>query len=100
MSLVMGIIKHQTAGNDGKSGSQIVVCADKLPLKMCTFVEKTHGSVAVVTLMFIYLPGSIASKDGKTDIGDTLVKESNSRPVAYLQFLYNFPFEPCVLLKI
>jgi hypothetical protein len=64
---------------------------------MCTFVEKTHGSVAVVTLMFKYLLGSIASKVGKTEIGDPLVKESNSRSVAYLHFMQIFPFEPCCL---
>jgi hypothetical protein len=40
---------------------------------ICT---KNHGSVAVVVLMFLYLPGSLASKDGKTDIGDTPVKKS------------------------
>ena len=52
--------------------------------------------------MFLYLLSRLVLKDGKTDIGDTLVTESSSRMVAYLHFLLVFPFEPWVLyiLKI
>jgi hypothetical protein len=32
--------------------------------------EKTHGSVAVLRLMFLYLLSSLASKVGKTNMGD------------------------------
>jgi len=60
-----------------------------------TFVEtKTHGSVALLGLMLTYLLPKLASKDGKIDIGDTLLIKSHSRSVAYLHFLLFFPFEP------
>jgi hypothetical protein len=44
--------------------------------------------------MFQYLLARLASKNGKTDIGDTLVKKSSSRLVAYPHFLLQLPFEP------
>ena len=53
--------------------------------------KKTHGSVAVVPLMFQYLFARLASKNGKTDIGDTLVKKSSSRLVAYPHFCFVHP---------
>ena len=60
-----------------------------------TFAQtKTHGSVALLELMFTYLLSRLASKDGKTDIGDTLTLKSHSRLVAYLHFLLFSPFEP------
>jgi len=43
--------------------------------KRLNLQKKTHGSVARVPLMYLYLLARLASKNGKTDIGDTLVKE-------------------------
>jgi len=76
---------HQTEENDGVSF---------LKKKFSTFAKKTHGSVAHVPLMFEYLLARLASKNGKTDIGDTLVNRSRSRMVAYPHFLLILPFEP------
>jgi len=62
--------------------------------EIATFAKKTHGSVALLRLMFTYLLPRLASKEGKIDIGDTLTDKSNSRLVAYLHFLLFYPFEP------
>ena len=55
------------------------------------FCPGSHGSVAVFEYNVSYLLASLASKAGKTDIGDTLVKKNNSRLVAYLHLLQIFP---------
>ena len=74
--------------------SASLVVADEIK-KLCTFAKnKARGSVALLQLMFIYLLSRLASKTGKTDIGDTLVKESSSRLVVYLHFLLFYLFEP------
>ena len=55
------------------------------------FCQKIHGSVTVVRLMFLYLLASLVSKDGKTDIGDTLVLHEpfplGSLPAFFAYFL-------------
>jgi len=56
--------------------------------------KKTHGSVAVFRLMFLYLFASLASKDGKTNFGDILTIKIYSRLAAYLHFFACSPFEP------
>ena len=73
----------------------IAVCYMRniLLLSMCIFAEKSWQCSSRYFNVF-YLFASLASKDGKTDIGDTLVKKHNSRLVAYLHFLQIFPFEP------
>jgi hypothetical protein len=73
-----------------------------IAIKKYTFAQKTHGSVARVRLMFLYLLARLASmvrlrsptKNGKTDIGDTLVNKNNSRMVAYRHFLHICHFGP------
>ncbi|NDV94082.1 hypothetical protein D0T84_11660 [Dysgonomonas sp. 521] len=57
-------------------------------------LKKTHGSVAPVQLMLIYLLLSLASKKGRPNIGDSLDKKNNSRMVAYLHFMPVYFFEP------
>jgi hypothetical protein len=73
---------------DYNNSSQTV--ADEIK-KLCTFAKNTaRGSVAQLALMFIYLFLRLASKDGRTDIGDTLVNKSSSRLVAYLHFFASY----------
>ena len=59
-------------------------------ISMCIFAGKSWQCSSRY-LNVLYLLGSIASKDGKTDIGDTLVKKHNSRLVEYLHILQLFP---------
>jgi len=63
----------------------------EMTLKICTFAKKTRGSVAHLKINVSYLLARLASKDGKTDIGDTLVKKSHSRLVAYRLFSLFYP---------
>lgn len=53
--------------------------------------KKTHGSVAPHRLMFKYLLASFASKDGKTNLGDSSFNRSDSRLAAYPHFLLFYP---------
>jgi transposase len=43
--------------------------------------KKTHGSVAVLRLMFLYLLSSLASKVGKTNIGDKFLLATGKFPL-------------------
>jgi hypothetical protein len=62
------IISNKTRGNDGFK---------------CIFEgkKKTHGSVAVLRLMFLYLIPSLASKAGKTNIGDEFLLTTGKFPL-------------------
>ena len=62
--------------------------------EMRTFVKKTHGSVAHLRLMFLYLLPRLALKDGKIDIGDRLFQQEQFPLGSLPAFLLIFPFEP------
>jgi hypothetical protein len=64
-----------------------------MTVKIHSFGEKTHGSVAPVQLVFLYLLASLALKDGTTKIGDTLFPKSF--PLGSIPAFYACsPFEP------
>jgi hypothetical protein len=67
----------------------------KNDVKIRTFA-KNSWQCSTPQINVFYLLASLASKDGKADIGDTLSNKIHSRLVAYLHFLHFFPFEPWV----
>jgi len=56
--------------------------------------KKNSWQCSTRPINVLYLLARLASKNGKTDIGDTLVNKSSSRMVAYPHFLLILPFEP------
>jgi hypothetical protein len=85
-----GDYKNQTVENDvAVRSSQHMIFMSNV-----YFCKKKSWQCNSRHLNVLYLFGSIVSKADKTDIGDTLVKKSNSRLVVYLHFCTFYPFEP------